>query len=95
MKAIATVPGFAALVQAFFCQRLIEQQNVSARTVASYRDTFRLLLGFLERHRKKPPGTVALGPDRRPSPRSSITSRRSGITASAPATPGSPPSAPS
>lgn len=60
MKATATAPGFAALVQAFFCQRLIEQQNVSARTVASYRDTFRLLLGFLERHRKRPPAVVTL-----------------------------------
>ena len=39
---------FAALVQGFFCQRLIDQQNVSQQTVAAYRDTFRLLLSFLQ-----------------------------------------------
>jgi site-specific recombinase XerD len=60
MKATPPAPTFAVLVQGFFCQRLIEQQNVSSRTVASYRDTFRLLLDFFERHRKKPPATVAL-----------------------------------
>ena len=60
MKVTPSAPGFAALVQAFFCQRLIEQQNVSNRTVSSYRDAFRLLLGFLEQHRKKPPATVTL-----------------------------------
>jgi site-specific recombinase XerD len=46
-------PGFAALVQEFFRGRLIQQQDASARTVESYRDTFRLLLGYLERVRKK------------------------------------------
>jgi integrase/recombinase XerD len=60
MKATPSAPGFAVLVQAFFCQRLIQQQNVSTCTVSSYRDTFRLLLGFLERHCKKPPATVTL-----------------------------------
>jgi integrase/recombinase XerD len=60
MKATASAPGFAALVQGFFCQRLIQQQNASTRTVSSYRDTFRLLLGFLEHQRKKPPVAVTL-----------------------------------
>jgi integrase/recombinase XerD len=60
MKATPAALSFAALVQAFFCQRLIEQQNASSLTVSSYRDTFRLLLGFLERHRKKPSATVTL-----------------------------------
>jgi len=35
-----------SLVQRFFTQRLLEQQGLSSHTVASYRDTFRLLLGF-------------------------------------------------
>lgn len=39
----ATLP---ALLQAFFTQRLLKERCVSAHTVASYRDTFRLLLRF-------------------------------------------------
>ena len=52
---------FAALVQAFFCRRLIDQQNASAETVASYRDTFRLLFGFLQETRNKAPSALQLG----------------------------------
>ena len=48
MKSKPSAPHFTTLVQDFFCQRLIQQQNASAQTVASYRDTFRLLLGYLE-----------------------------------------------
>jgi site-specific recombinase XerD len=39
--------GFSALLQRFFTERLINQQNVSMRTVASYRDAFRLLLLYI------------------------------------------------
>jgi integrase/recombinase XerD len=46
MTSTTIAPGFPALVREFFCGRLIAQQNASARTVTSYRDTFRLLLGF-------------------------------------------------
>jgi site-specific recombinase XerD len=60
MKPTPQSPRFAALVQEFFCQRLVQQQNASARTVASYRDTFRLLLGYLERVRKRPPAALTL-----------------------------------
>jgi len=38
----------ARLLQAFFCQRLIQQRGASHQTVCSYRDTFRLLLRFTE-----------------------------------------------
>ena len=38
--------GLPSLVQRFFTRRLLEQQGLSSNTVASYRDTFRLLLGF-------------------------------------------------
>jgi len=38
MSTTAIAPNFAALVREFFCQRLITQQNASARTVASYND---------------------------------------------------------
>jgi integrase/recombinase XerD len=40
--------GLGQLLQDFFCRRLIQQQRVSPQTVASYRDTFRLLLRFAE-----------------------------------------------
>ena len=61
MKSRAPGPDFATLVQAFFCVCLIQQQNASARTVESYRDTVRLLLDYLQRVRKKPPTGVAMG----------------------------------
>lgn len=35
------------LVQSFFQERLIEQRKVSPNTIASYRDTLRLFLGFV------------------------------------------------
>lgn len=61
MTASACAPNFAALVREFFCGRLIAQQNASARTVASYRDTFRLLLSFFAECRGRPPTALALG----------------------------------
>ena len=41
-----TVP--TPLVQKFFTERLISQLGASPNTIASYRDTFRLLLEFAE-----------------------------------------------
>lgn len=38
----------APAVQAFFTDRLLRQQQVSPNTIASYRDTFRLLLAFVQ-----------------------------------------------
>ena len=44
-----TVPTpLAPLVQRFFSERLVVQLGASANTIASYRDTFVLLLGFAE-----------------------------------------------
>ena len=60
MKSDAPGPGFATLLQEFFCVRLIQQQDASARTIASYRDTMRLLLGYLEQVRKKRPTALAV-----------------------------------
>jgi site-specific recombinase XerD len=51
---------FASLVQEFFCQRLVQQQNASTNTVAAYRDTFRLLLRFLQQRKHKAPANVLL-----------------------------------
>ena len=48
-------------MQNFFCQRLQAQQQVSPHTLASYRDTLRLLLAFVERHSGHPPSQQTLG----------------------------------
>ncbi len=55
-----TIKGFPALLQQFFVERLIQQRNASPRTVASYRDTFRLFLQFAQQILHKPPTTIAL-----------------------------------
>jgi integrase/recombinase XerD len=60
MSTTEIIPSFASLVREFFCRRLIAQQNASARTVASYRDTFRLLLSFFAESRDRPPTVVTL-----------------------------------
>jgi site-specific recombinase XerD len=52
---------FSALVQRFFAERLLQQQAVSPKTIAAYRDTFRLLFGYAERHLGKPPAKLTLG----------------------------------
>lgn len=46
-------PDLADLLPRFFTEHLVSQRNVSPRTVAAYRDTFRLLLRFLQRTRRK------------------------------------------
>ena len=40
--------AFPALVQEFFVRRLIAERGASAHTIASYRDTFELLLRYAE-----------------------------------------------
>lgn len=60
MKPRQDTPNFAALVQQFFSERLIQQQNVSRQTVASYRDTFRLLLAYLWETRRRQPVTLSV-----------------------------------
>ncbi|MCA1700410.1 MAG: site-specific integrase, partial [Actinobacteria bacterium] len=45
----------APTLQAFFTDRLITQKDASPQTVAAYRDTFRLLLGFVESQTGKQP----------------------------------------
>jgi len=52
--------NFAALIETFFTDRLIAQRRVSPHTVASYRDTFRLLLKFAQKELGKPPSKLAL-----------------------------------
>ena len=62
MNPLLAVPAeFAGLLQRFFAERLIQQQNASPRTVVAYRDTFRLLLSYAERVLGKPPDKLTLG----------------------------------
>lgn len=45
-------------LQAFFTDRLVRERNASPRTIASYRDTWRLLLGFASQQTGKPPAAL-------------------------------------
>jgi site-specific recombinase XerD len=49
-----TAPTFAGLVQEFFTDYMVQQRALSPRTVASYRDTFVLLLRFAEEKLRRP-----------------------------------------
>jgi integrase/recombinase XerD len=60
MKAIPRETSFPTLLQQFFLERLIQQRNVSTQTVAAYRDCFRLLLQFAQRHLNKAPEQLAV-----------------------------------
>jgi site-specific recombinase XerD len=51
-------PRFSTLLQAFFTQRLMQQKQVSTHTIESYRDTFRLLLKFIQKRRHKQPASL-------------------------------------
>ena len=52
--------SIAPLVQAFFTDRLVRQRHASPHTVAAYRDTFRLLLGFAQQRTGKAPSKLVL-----------------------------------
>jgi integrase/recombinase XerD len=49
------VTAIAATMQAFFTERLIAQRRASPHTIAAYRDTWRLLLGFAAQHTRTSP----------------------------------------
>ena len=53
-------PTFAPLLEGFFTQRLMRQRRASAHTIASYRDTFRLLLQFVHERLRKAPSALML-----------------------------------
>lgn len=44
-----TTPSFPLLLQGFFTNRLMQQRQASPHTIASYRDSFRLLLQFAQK----------------------------------------------
>lgn len=53
-------PDLGILVEAFFSKRLISQRRASPHTIASYRDTFRLLLAFAQKQISRPPSQLSL-----------------------------------
>ena len=50
----------APTLESFFSDRLLRQKRVSPNTIASYRDTFRLLLRFAERQTSTRPAKLEL-----------------------------------
>ena len=52
--------ALAPLLQAFFTERLARQRDASPHTIASYRDSFRLLLTFLHEQTGKTPSKLQL-----------------------------------
>ena len=55
-----TTPLLAPLIERYFTVRLMQQRNASGHTIASYRDTFRLLLRFAQAKLHKSPSALAL-----------------------------------
>ncbi len=51
---------FSSVLQRFFTERLIRQTGASPHTVASYRDSFRLLLAFAQEDIGKEPSSLLL-----------------------------------
>lgn len=51
---------FPRLLAAFFTERLMQHRQVSPHTVASYRDTFRLLVQYAHRRLHKAPSQLAI-----------------------------------
>ncbi len=55
-----TTSRFPALLEKFFTVRLMHQCEASPNTIASYRDTFRLLLRFVQERLNKAPSILQL-----------------------------------
>ena len=60
MSSPAIMTDLARLLQAFFCQFLMQQRHASPETVKGYRDTFRLLLHLAEKHTGKSVSELSL-----------------------------------
>jgi integrase/recombinase XerD len=55
-----SAPNLPALIERFFTERLMRQRRVSPHTIASYRDSFRLLLEFVQVRLHKSPSNLDL-----------------------------------
>jgi len=56
---MSAVTSLAPLLERFFTQRLMQERRVSPHTIGSYRDSFRLLLKFLQQRLRKAPSALA------------------------------------
>lgn len=52
--------GFPAILQDFFLRRLVAERGASTHTIASYRDTFELLLRYAEQRTGRTPSALTL-----------------------------------
>lgn len=50
--------ALAPTLEAFFTERLLNQRQASPHTIGAYRDTFRLLLGFVQQRTGKTPSAL-------------------------------------
>ena len=57
---MTTGTSLAALLQRYFTQRLMHQRQASPHTIASYRDTFKMLLQFARKRLHKAPSALGL-----------------------------------
>ena len=57
---MSTSSRFAGLLERYFTQRLMQQRQASSHTIASYRDTFKMLLQFADKRLHKPPSALSL-----------------------------------
>lgn len=55
-----TTSSFPVLLETFFTDRLMRQRQASPHTIASYRDTFRLLLQYAQRELHKAPSALTM-----------------------------------
>lgn len=52
--------SFPVLLESFFMDRLMQQRQASPHTIASYRDTFRLLLQYVQQRLGRAPSQVTV-----------------------------------
>jgi integrase/recombinase XerD len=55
-----TDPNFPRLLQGFFTERLMKQEQASPNTIAPHRDSFRLLVLFAQNRLKKTPSNLSV-----------------------------------
>ena len=55
-----TDADFPRLIQTFFTDRLMRQQHASPNTIATHRDTFRLLVRFAQKRLNMPPSALSV-----------------------------------
>jgi site-specific recombinase XerD len=58
VSAMTSGASLAPLLERFFIQRLMQERRVSPHTICSYRDTFRLLLKFVQQRLSQSPSTL-------------------------------------